>query len=292
MAERQHREVMWKELLAAGGPSGVGPEVLRGLGIYGGAQGIWVDKARTAPISPDGNGVTVSVLHTGSSYPDDLSEDALLYHYPLTDRPASRDAGEVQATKNAQLLDVPIFVVTKPSPSSGVRDVQLGWVVEWDDEARLFLIELGHEPAAADTRLPAEVGDSEPFFLTATAEEKRRLAKVRPGQPRFKMGVLRRYGTMCAVCSVSEATLLDAAHLCSKSAAGSDDPRNGLLLCALHHHALDAGFWAIDPESGRVVTRVSGPDAAALRLERTSIAHLAKPPHRAALDWLWERWSA
>jgi hypothetical protein len=36
---------------------GVSPRRLRTLGLYGGAQGIWVDKIRTAPLTADGVGV-------------------------------------------------------------------------------------------------------------------------------------------------------------------------------------------------------------------------------------------
>ncbi len=35
------------------------------LRAYGGAQGIWVDKKNTRHLSIDGQGVTVSILHTG-----------------------------------------------------------------------------------------------------------------------------------------------------------------------------------------------------------------------------------
>jgi len=43
------------------------PKQLRKLGIYGGAQGIWVDKTHTdrAEIGPDG--ATVAILHTASA---------------------------------------------------------------------------------------------------------------------------------------------------------------------------------------------------------------------------------
>jgi putative restriction endonuclease len=57
---------------------------LRSMRVYGGAQGIWVDKATTGTLSPDGQGITVSILHTGRHYPDDLSDDGLIYHYPTT----------------------------------------------------------------------------------------------------------------------------------------------------------------------------------------------------------------
>jgi len=57
-------------------------------------------------------GVTVSVLHTGSSYPDDLANDGVIYHYPTTSRPPGRGASEIEATKEAARLRLPIFVVT------------------------------------------------------------------------------------------------------------------------------------------------------------------------------------
>jgi putative restriction endonuclease len=50
----------------------VTPQLLRDLGIYGGAQGVWVNKERTSQITP-GGGVTVALLHTGASYADDLT---------------------------------------------------------------------------------------------------------------------------------------------------------------------------------------------------------------------------
>jgi hypothetical protein len=39
-----------------GGPEGVSSTLLRELGVYGGAQGIWVDKARTSSLTQDGSG--------------------------------------------------------------------------------------------------------------------------------------------------------------------------------------------------------------------------------------------
>lgn len=45
--ERQRRKEMWEMLIAQSGPTNVSPHLLRELRIYGGAQGIWVDKERT-----------------------------------------------------------------------------------------------------------------------------------------------------------------------------------------------------------------------------------------------------
>lgn len=115
-AELAHRYALWQDL--KGRDAALSPSILRELGVYGGAQGIWVDKQRTHSLTEDGHGVTVSVLHTGNSYADDLSGDGVLYHYPSTDRPAGRDRSEIEATKAAGILGLPIFVISYPSPSS------------------------------------------------------------------------------------------------------------------------------------------------------------------------------
>jgi putative restriction endonuclease len=60
------------------------PARLRDLGVYGGAQGIWVDKARTASPEIGSDGATVAILHTGRHYADDLSDDGVIYHYPTS----------------------------------------------------------------------------------------------------------------------------------------------------------------------------------------------------------------
>ena len=92
---------IWSELFGEKKDRGISPSIIRELNIYGGAQGIYVDKNRTCAISPNGQGITVSVLHTSSDYPDELAEDGILYHYPKTKRPAIRDKNEIGATKNA-----------------------------------------------------------------------------------------------------------------------------------------------------------------------------------------------
>jgi hypothetical protein len=44
--ERTRRQNMWNSLINQGGPTNVSPHLLRQLNIYGGAQGIWVDKTQ------------------------------------------------------------------------------------------------------------------------------------------------------------------------------------------------------------------------------------------------------
>lgn len=285
--ERDHRREMWQRLRAAGGPKGVAPSVLRELGIYGGQQGIWVDKARTVNLTGDRDGVTVGLLHTGSSYADDLAEDGVVYHYPSTQR-QGRDAAEVAATKAARALHLPVFVITYPTPEASTRDVQLGWVQDWEDTSRLFLVAFGEEqpPPRPVTGAPEDAA----FRLTEPRREARREVAARAGQARFKFDVLRRYGARCAVCDLAFLEALDAAHLCPRTEAGSNDARNGLVLCAVHHRALDAGLFAVDPGTLVLRYKSGGPDAAMLRISRSGLDHLIRRPHREALEWCWRRW--
>jgi nucleoid DNA-binding protein len=112
--ERERRIDMWDRLRNSGGPTRVSSKLLRDLGIYGGAQGVWVDCKRTSNLTEDGKGVTVGLLHTGKRYSDDFSEDAVLYHYPKTNRPRNRDLSEIDATKAARRFYLPVFVITHP----------------------------------------------------------------------------------------------------------------------------------------------------------------------------------
>jgi len=286
-AEHKHRIELWERLNESGGPNGVAPKLLRELGIFGGAQSIWIDKARTAQLTLDGAGITVAILHTGSSYAEDLAEDCLLYHYPRTRRPAGRDLVEINATKAAGHLQLPIFVITYPSLRSGVRDVGLGWVESWDDQSSTFLISFGNEPPEPQTE---EIVEESPFILTSTKLVQKREVNVRSGQQRFKFQVFKRYGPTCAVCELTVPGLLDAAHIRPKQAEGSDDPRNGLVLCANHHRAFDAGLFAVNPLTMEICCRPDGPDRAALGITAASVAHLQKQPHANALTWRWDRW--
>ena len=118
-SETTRRFELWKTL-SKERLDNLEPARLRELGIYGGAQGIWVDKARTACSEIGADGATVAIFHTGRHYADDLADDGMIYHYPTTSRPAARDAAEVQATKNAMIHRIPIFVIL-PGAESRIK---------------------------------------------------------------------------------------------------------------------------------------------------------------------------
>jgi hypothetical protein len=55
LAELERRLGMWADLRDAGGPTRVAPGVLRSLGIYGGASGIWTDSPDARHRLPGGS---------------------------------------------------------------------------------------------------------------------------------------------------------------------------------------------------------------------------------------------
>ena len=276
--EREHRLKIWQAIREAGADN-ASPSTLHKLGAYGGAQGIWVDKKRTGPVAPDGFGVTVGLLHTGRHYPDDISDDGLIYHYPKTGRGPSRDAAEVAATKNAASLKLPVFVVL-PGETTQSRKVRLGWVEDWDDEAKLFLILFGE---VRPTYEPP-IDQDEPFSLTDETPPKKAMANVRTRQQVFRFQVLQRYGSKCAVCSITHPSLIKAAHIREKRDKGSDDWRNGLPLCSTHHDAYDAHMFAIDPDTLTIITapKIS---AASIGLSTNFTKLNDRRPHPDALAW-------
>lgn len=286
--ERAWRRAVWRHLQSTEDARGwVRPAVLREWGAYGGGQGIWVDARRTASLCP--GGVAVSVLHTGAHYPDDLTEDGLIYHYPRTHRGQSRDTGEVQAMKSAAEMRIPIFVVTKPVPSSSWRQVRLGWIEGWDDATATFLITFMEQAPAhvADV----DRSDEEPFQLEGnrsirTAGRVRR----RPGQQRFKFRVLQRYGPRCPLSGVTVPVMLEAAHLRGDADGGTDDPRNGLPLNASLHRAFDAHLFGINPDTLTVETCPGGATLTDLGIQYPSLSGLGKLPHPEALKWRYQSW--
>ena len=279
-AERKRREDMWHEVLAAGGPHALSPSTVRDVGLISGAAGITRDLTQTGHLAEDG--VTVGLLLTGTKYADDLDDDALLYHYPRTDRHGKTDAAEIEGTKNARRLDLPIFTVIA---TGDTREVRLGVVSSWDDAQEVFLIEFlgAWNSAPANT---SEETDAEP---AVRVPRKQRATRTAARDSRFGFRVKNRYGTQCAVCDQDIPELIQGAHLIPHSDGGKDTALNGLPLCANHHIGLDRQLWAIDPETLKISSRLS-PDR--LAITRLSIEHLVNLPDRDCLCDVWNRYQA
>jgi putative restriction endonuclease len=279
IVERARREALLGALRGRADPKATPPLLIKQLGIQVGQQGIYRDLERTRHLAP--SGVALSVRQTGSSYADDLSDDAVIYHYPKTDR-TGRDVAEIESLKAAQTLGLPIFVVVTPEDKS-VRDVRIGWIVAHDDDLGWALISF--DPPAT----PAPDGNLDvTFSLVEARASKKYLRNARTGQAKFKFDVFARYGATCAACGLAEAQLLEAAHLCPVAASGTNNPMNGLVLCANHHKALDLGLLRIKADTGDFVDS-NGQQAGLGRLgvTVTSLVSLRHRPHPDALMWLW-----
>ncbi len=75
------------------------------------------------------------------------------------------------------------------------------------------------------------------------------LTRQRLHQPIFRSMVLAAYQSRCAVCSLKQASLLDAAHIIPDNEAdGIASVSNGLALCKLHHAAFDNQILGITPD--------------------------------------------
>ena len=282
-SERARRTALWEQLRTTS-PENMTAALLRQLRVYGGAQGIWVDTQLTSTVSPEARGITVSILHTGVHYPDDLSESGLLYHYPDTNRSAGRDRSEIEATKAACQLGLPIFVILSEESDDRLRQVRLGWVADWDDESKQFLVLFGESQPQLE---PSPSGD-QPFKLHDDGGRRTVMTKARLGQQKFRFQVLKQYGAKCCVCSISVPELLAAAHICGKEHRGSDDWRNGIPLCHTHHSAFDSGFFAVNPSTFGIEVR-EGYSTVTLGLTEAILSPLRQYPHPEALDWRYQK---
>ena len=287
LAELRLRMALWSELKKLEQRNKTSAETIRRLELHKGEQGIFFDKRRTTGLAPGGGGVAVSVLPTGT-YPDELGEDGILYHFPRTGRSGRRDQNEIDAVKAAKNLELPIFVIIPAAHDPSGRDVRLGWVMSWNDVNRTFYIHYGNEPPTT----PLSTTDEEPFKAIEERETPKRLVAGRQGQVRFKFDVIARYGDSCAVCEMKLAPLLQAAHLVPVEERGSDDPRNGLVLCANHHRAFDSHLFGINPDTLNILIREDGPTIVDLGLTKENLSGLAKKPHIEALRWRWHRFQS
>lgn len=120
-------------------------------------------------------------------------------------------------------------------------------------QAALFGI--GQEPTADEIEeeksVLEEVVDSPPQ-LTEN-EEQYTMSRRRARDSAFARLVKETYGSKCAFCGSERETAkgnpeAEAAHIYPKEEGGSDDVRNGISLCKLHHWAFDTGWLSISDE--------------------------------------------
>lgn len=115
-----------------------------------------------------------------------------------------------------------------------------------------------HEIKKEEKRLRETVlGSFQPFDLSAEKVQSLRRSFVRARA--FRKIVTAQYDYHCAICGfrlgvprgIYEA---EAAHIIPRRLRGSDDPRNGICLCGVHHWAFDEGVVSVRAENLTIMT--------------------------------------
>lgn len=135
--ERSLRESIWADLVATGADD-VPVALISERRIARSQSGVYADFERTRAI--DADGLAIGLRHTGKTYDDDLTDEFLFYHYPITNRQGTQDKNEIKSVKAAARHRLPVFVVVGDKSLGTTREVRRGLVVDWDDGQNLFMV--------------------------------------------------------------------------------------------------------------------------------------------------------
>lgn len=187
-------------------------------------------------------------------YADAFDEAGALFTYAYRAGPI--DQPDNRALRAAYQLQTPVVYFRALAPSQYLVVAPM-FVTADDSAARMVVLEPG---------LPVQ--DMQPGGLVSTPEVRAyatRETRVRLHQQRFKLDVMRAYRHRCAICSLRERALVQAAHIVPDvEPEGIAAVVNGLALCAIHHLAFDRNVLGIDPDgvvhiAGRVLRETDGP---------------------------------
>ena len=101
--------------------------------------------------------------------------------------------------------------------------------------------------------------------------------------------VFLRYGAECSLCRLTVTELLSPYWLLVQQGSDSRDAEDALVLCPLHHQAMNVQLLAIDPETFQVVYKTHV-DKLAMRVEVDDLTHLPNTPSKTALAARWASW--
>jgi putative restriction endonuclease len=183
---------------------------------------------------------------------DDVEGGAVVYRYRVGDV----DQPDNRHLRAALELQAPLIYFR------GIGDSQYAviapvFVVDDDPNAGLVRLETG---------LPFEDAQGHGIVSSPAARrEQYAMVARRLDQVKFRRDVLRVYRGRCAVCSLKERELVEAAHIIGwREPGGVAAVVNGLALCAIHHRAYDRNLMGIDPAGGvhigeRLLNEIDGP---------------------------------
>jgi putative restriction endonuclease len=204
-----------------------------------------------------------------SPYDDEILADGFAYAY----RAGDENQADNRALRAAYELQVPLvyFIGTRP----GWYKPLFPCFVRADDPiARRVTITPGAMVGPIDEPEPVPLKD--PLERRYAVRETR----VRLHQARFRGRVVPAYDSRCAICSLKELRLLDAAHIVGDlELSGEPTVRNGLSLCSIHHRAFDQNLVGVSPDylvhvSRRLLDDEDGPMLALLKGFHATPLHL------------------
>jgi len=279
---------MWESIQNHGELGEITMHWIRSFRIYSGTSDIWMDPMQTQIITQDNHPVTVSIFSREKLSSGKVPEEGFLLRY-LKDSGPSYPQREINATKRASILGLPVFVVRYSNYRPRMFQIKLANVDGWDERLGWFYIRFLDD---FPWRLPWAINDR--LYETEFSHTERRIhsgcPQVHFGKQRFRFEVFKRYGPQCAVCGVDDPELLDAVHIIPESVNGTDDPHNGIVLCTLHHRAFDLGHFKIHPYSLEIVMIKRLRKRSQLSITNQDITHLPLRPHVEALKWQWNNW--
>ena len=258
--------------------------------IHRGERGIYRDLSKTKKHSFT-DGICQSVLDTGRKYGDVLTETHLTYYYPDTSH-KTRDKGEINSLKNSYKYNIPIFVVLGLGKDKTKKELRLGYVQRFNDKQKTFLISFLENSIQKilpiDDIIESQNEDESKDELFASGRERRKRISSSRGnnQPKFNSDVFNYYQNQCAVCDIEY--FLDAAHIIPVKDKGSDNKRNGLILCKNHHKAFDDGFFKINPNNLKI--EIIKEDKNILNIKRDNLNHLINKPGKMYLEWRYKKY--
>ncbi len=187
-------------------------------------------------------------------YGDAYDESGALFSYAY--RAGSIDQADNRALRAAFELRTPLVYFRAMAPGQYLVIAPM-FVTADDPGARTVLLEPG---------LPVQ--DMQPGGLVSPQNVRAyatREARLRLHQQRFKLDVMRAYRHRCAICTLRERALVQAAHI-----VPDVEPEaiaavvNGLALCAIHHLAFDRNLLGIDRSgvvhiADRLLREIDGP---------------------------------
>jgi putative restriction endonuclease len=182
----------------------------------------------------------------------DAATRTIVYHY----RAGSIEQPDNRALRAAFTEQVPLVYFHGLAPSQYMV-LQPVFVTGDDPVAGVVTLEVGLPIADLQDQGLQSAPDHRAYAM--------REVRTRLHQHRFRLDVLRAYRSRCAICSLREAALVQAAHIV-------EDPHeegiaavvNGIALCAIHHLAYDRNLMGIDPEGvvhidKRLLGEIDGP---------------------------------